>query len=1290
MRRALGLFFVLSLFFLFAGAASGGVKGSVALIVIDADSYVVQRAVSGLELPEGFTARAFCMSDLASDEAARFLRDSSVIVVDVMDNALSQYIIDNGLLDGRKVLALRGSQDDVSLKAKGFLFDEETASYYSYLRPDNVQNMLKRALVLGTGAEIAYDPVRTTPDNGLYHPEAGVDGVFTPAEEYLAWYRSAPNQPWLGLMFFSTSLADGQREAFDGLIGKLERSGFNVLPAFGKDQTIIESYFMDEAGNRRVDAVLSFSLKFYMSLNKGLAQSVASLDVPIFNAINMYSAAIDEWQKSEVGIPALDVIWTMATPEISGVIEPTPLMGKVKERGANGGTVYRYEPIPGMIERLVPRIHNWIKLRKTPNAEKKIAILYYNNSQGKQNIGASYLNVFRSLEEILDGMKRAGYGIPSDLKLDEEEIKGLVLRGGRNIGSWAPGELDVLVESAQVVKLPLSRYKEWLAELPEDFRARVTEQYGDPAASDLMIKDGNIIIPVVRAGSVVLLPEPARGAADDPMKLYHDPLLYPHPQYLAAYLWLEKEFGADAMVHLGTHATYEWMPGKQAGLSLSCPPEVLITNIPNVYPYIVDDVGEGIQAKRRGRGVVIDHLTPALTVADGYGEYAELSGFCADYRQAASMGAATAESYLEKIRAAAAALGLNKDLGLGEIASADVPAIAQYLEYLDGVYVPYGLHTFGRSPDGEQTKTTVGAVIEQNPDLDRTAVADKLKKSGPEEMSRFLRALEGRYVPPAEGNDPVRNPAAVPTGRNFYGLSPNRLPTPEAWTLGQKAAKEIVEKYIDERGVYPDKVAVVLWAVESLRNEGLNESTILSLIGVEPVWGPTGIVTGTRPIPAARLGRPRVDVTVDVSGLYRDLFPDKVLFIDAAIRQAAVQDDIENFIRRNDQRIKEKLIEAGMSEKDAGRFSKARVFSEAPGAYGNRVEELVSASGLWEDESAVAEVFRRHTGYAYGVDFWGAPAEPALAENLRDAKVAWHSVSSQYYGLMDNDDMFMYLGGLSMAIRDLSGAPPRTMIADQRTLGGVKMEELSKFLGAEMRSRYLNPKWIEGMKAENYAGAREMSNYVEYLWGWQVTTPGDVDESAWEQTYQVYVEDKYGMDIKNFMDENNPWAYQSLTGRMLETVRKGYWNASEEIRRKLAVEYAVSVVNRGLACCDHTCNNPQFHQMVMNLISIPGLMSPEMVAEFKLAVEKAGQKTLEEMTRSRENLLKNLGESRPSQTPQSGLEADSPSQSVKGFKMENVENAETSAPSSGVEWFASLFVLAFLALFYIGLRRGKQ
>jgi cobaltochelatase CobN len=1300
------------------------VSGDVSLLVIDSDSYVAQLAVSGLDLPDGLRARAFCFSDLEKNASAgEFIEGSRVIVVDVMDDNLSKYVADRGLLEGRTVFAVRGSQDDGALLKRGFVFDPEIADYFAHLDPINIRNMLKRAVNLALDEKVAYDPVAATPETGIFHPDMldmpgardGKSGiaVFENYDDYRKWYESRegydPKRPWLGLMFFSTSLVEGQREAFEELIKKLEAGGFNLLPTFGTDLTEFESYFLD--GRRaRIDALLSFSLKFYLSLNDDLRRAIEDLDVPIFNAINMYSQTIDEWRASESGIPPLDVAWTTATPEISGVIEPTPLMGKIEERSEAGGVVYRYELIPGMTERLIPRIHNWISLRKKPNGEKKVAIMYYNNSQGKQNIGASYLNVFRSLEEIAGMMKKSGYGIP-DMKLDEDEIKGLVLRGGRNVGSWAPGELDDLASSGQVAQLSVDEYKKWFAELPEDFRRRVTEQWGAPEEGRIMTRNGRIIIPMIRAGNVVFLPEPARGITDDPVKLYHDPTLYPHHQYIAAYLWLRHVWGADAMVHLGTHATYEWLPGKGVGLSLSCPPEVMTTDIPNIYPYIVDDVGEGLQAKRRGRAVVVDHLVPPLTEAEGYHEYLELGELCEEYERANSMASGTAETYLERIRALATRTGIDKDLGLNGIERAsDVAEIARYLEYLDANLTPFGLHTFGRSPEGDSLEETTAAILKQNPGLEKKEVEDHLKNSGRLERENFLRALEGRYVPSAEGNDPVRNPDAVPTGRNFYGFSPSRLPTAAAWALGQDAARGIIEKHIEKNGKYPEKVAVVLWAVESLRNEGVNEATILSLIGVEPVWNASGQATGTRPIPASRLGRPRIDVMVDISGLYRDLFPDKVLFIDAAIRQAAAQDDIENFISANDRRIEHALVESGMSEEDAGRFSRARIFSEANGAYGNRVEELVSASGLWEKDASIAEVFRKHTGFAYGGDFWGAPAESALSENLRSADVAWHSVSSQYYGLMDNDDMFMYLGGLSLAIRDLSGTAPQTLIVDQRTLGSVKMESLQKFLGAEMRSRYLNPKWIEGMKAENYAGAREMSNYVEYLWGWQVTTPDSVDESSWRETYEVYVEDKYGLEIGEFMDKENPWAYQSLTGRMLETTRKGYWEAGDEIKRRLAVNYATSVINRGLACCDHTCNNPQFHQMVLNIISIPGLMSPELVAEFKLAVERAGRQSLEKMVADRLDLLQNLGETKPreavesetahSETEQSEAErfqndgpaAQNEAQSVKGYKMEEVEDTpeKTSIASSGVEWFASIFVLALLALFFIGFRRGGQ
>jgi cobaltochelatase CobN len=1289
-----------ALVLLFARAGDANVSFDASLLVIDSDSYAADLAMTSLDLPEGFRARSFCLSDLkGNEEAGAFIAGSSVIVADVMDDNLSRYVTDSGLIGKMKVFAVRGSKDDAALAERGFVFDETISEYYAHLSAENLRNMMKRAISEVSGEKLDYDPVKITPGNGLYHPDGKNpdDGgnFFVDAEAYLEWYESSGHygegRPLLGLMIYDASLVEGQREVFDELINVLEKGGFNVLPAFGTDLTIIDSFFLDGSRRPRVDAILSFSLKFYMSLNEKLGRSVADMDIPIFNAINMYSQSIDEWTKSEAGFPPADVMWTMATPEISGLVEPTPLVGKVEER-RGGGIAFHYELIPGMTERIIPRIHNWIKLRGMANRDKKIAILYYNNSQGKQNIGASYLNVFRSIEEILSVMRESGYSISDDVKIDEDTIKGLVLRGGRNIASWAPGELDSLVASGQTFQLPVAEYKKWFAELPEDFRDRVAEQWGEPEESGLMVKNGMIIIPMVRAGNVVLLPEPARGMADDPMKLYHDPKLYPHHQYIAAYLWLQRVFGADVMVHLGTHATYEWLPGKGTGLSFSCSPEIMTTDIPNVYPYIVDNVGEGLQAKRRGRGVVIDHLTPALTQAESYREYAELREMCEQYENAESVEAGTSEIYIERIRETALELGIDKELDLDGVKGAeDVRDISRYLEYLHIADVPYGLHTFGRSPEGDALETTVNAIIKGAPSLSDTDARGRLRESGARETRNFLRALEGRYVPPAEGNDPVRNPSSIPTGNNFYGISPGRLPTSAAWALGQNAADELIKKYKDEHGVYPEKIAVVLWAVESLRNEGLNESAILALIGVEPIWNKNGDVVGTRPIPASRLGRPRVDVAIDASGLYRDLFPDKILFIDAAIRQAAAQDDIENFIAKNDARIKAALLESGMSEEKSGRFSKTRIFSESPGAYGNRVAELISASGLWEDDSQISDVFLRHTCFAYGADVWGEPAREALAENLRTARVAWHSVSSNVYGAMDNDDVYMYLGGLSLAIRNLSGDAPETFIADQRTAGSVKMEELRRFLGSEMRTRYLNPKWIEGMKAEKYAGAGEMSHYAEYLWGWQATNPEAIDEAAWEQTYAVYVEDKYGLDIAKFLDEENPWAYQSMTGRMLEAIRKNYWDAPEETKRRLAAAYAESVLTNGLACCDHTCNNPMFHQMVMNVISIPGLMSPELVAEFKLAVEKTGGDSLGNMLADRSDLLKNLGEREP-EPEQRPVGTAKEAADVKGFKMEQVQDEaeETSISSSGAEWFASLFAIAVLAMFYFGMRRGRR
>ncbi|MDR1040042.1 MAG: cobaltochelatase subunit CobN [Deltaproteobacteria bacterium] len=1299
-------------------SAAPALATDVSMIVSDSDSWMVHEALDGTALADGVTLKVFCMADLLDgDEAAGFVEGSEAVLVDIMDDKHTAWVRERGLTgrSGTTLYALRESADDEKLRREGYVFDPEVRGYYYYLSGPNVVNAVRRILSLKLVPGLEYGPVEEILGIGVYHPDAAE--TFADADEFMEWYGGRPgfdpSRPWVALMFFEAYLLQGQKPALANLVRIMEDEGLNVMPAFGSDLPLIETLLLDKGRRSRVDAVASFNLKFYLAYTEGLKEAIADLDVPIVNLVNLYTQTTDEWRESPAGIRPLDVIWNLDNPETSGVIEPNMVMGKAEARNAQGARIYRWDVMEDGARHMARRVLRHVELARKPNAEKRVAVLYYNNSRGKHAIGAAYLNVFRSLADVLDRLAAEGYAADSDPPLDEGQVKDLVLRGGRNVGAWAPGELDAMIEGGTVVLWPISEYRALFECLPEEYRTKVLEQWGTPEEGDVMTRDGKLVLPVIVRGNVAIMPQPARAIEDDPMKLYHDPLIYPHHQYLALYLWLEHVWRADAVVHFGTHGTLEWMPGKQSGMSLSDPPEVLMGTLPDVYPYNMDVVAEGIQAKRRGRAILVDHLIPPLVTAGPYREYETLARLAESYLRAESMDSDTQADYLAQIRELSAALALEKDLHLDAIDGPDaVRALSVYLEYMAKEDVPYGLHTFGTSPAGDGRDALLDMMARENPGLDKAESGRKMDASGENEFAGLLDGLSGSWVESGEGNDPVRNPEALPTGRNFYGLSPGRLPTREAWRLGQEAADRIISDYIGEHGEYPDKVAVVIWAVEAMRNEGVNESTVLALVGAEPQWAPSGLVTGTRPIPGRELGRPRIDVTIDSSGLYRDLFPDRLLFLDNAIRQAALQDDVENFISRNDEANRRALLAKGFSEEEAGRFSRARIFSERVGNYGNRVPETISSSGSWDDPNDVALAFREHTGYAYGTDFWGEPARDALELNLAGSKIAWHSRSSNLFGILDDDDFNGYLGGLAMAITSLSdGAAPETLVTDQRSPGKVAMTSLDTMIGTETRTRYLNPTWIRGMKAEGYAGALEMAKFVEYLFGFNVTVPQDVDPRLWDQTYEVYVEDNYGEDLPGFMDRENPWAFQSLTGRMLETVRKGFWDPSDEVRQKLAVDYAMSVIERGVACCDHTCNNPQLNQMVVNIVSLPGVMAPELIAEFKLAIEQMAQKSLEEQVADNQRMIQDLGdrraeldsnpprpEARPQERPEDrpGPEArDEEAQdaeSVRGLKMENVsEPAEdTSMSSSGVEWTLSIFVLALLAIFFIGYRRKAK
>ncbi|MFH0730994.1 MAG: cobaltochelatase subunit CobN [Pseudomonadota bacterium] len=1314
-----------------APSVSAGIR-RIGFFVGDVDAYTCARALEAAADVKGVEIRVFTEGVVNTPAASEFLRLMDVAVVDIMPSQPAGWLLENRsfLKPEVKIYAVRSSSHNQDFLTAGFVMDETVRTYFNFTSADNIVNLIRFLTYRDLGFQIDALPPIVPPENALYHPEA--PRLFSGLKDYMKWYRESGHFKEKGIwnlsIIFPTFALDGKKAPLDALIQAYERRGINTVTWFRemKDRDKHLAHLLStEPLASRLGSITGFDFKFSSTLTGGLAKVLKKADVPVFNAQYLFFSTGEDWLASPQGVSPADMTLQFSTPEISGLVEPTVI--GVKERVSaerKDIEAFIYKPVTAHVDILARRVANWHTLRQKSNADKKIVLVYYNHGAGKQNIGASYLNVFRSIDTIIRNLKQAGYSITGELT--EEKVKDLLLKSGRNIGSWAPNELDRLIAEGNAAFVDIADYRRWLAGMPSEFRDAVEKDWGKPEEGTIMMKDGRFVMPCVRLGNLILAPQPVRGWSDDPEKLYHSTVLQPHHQYAAFYFWLQNEIRPDVMISLGTHGTHEWLPGKQAGLTWKCPPEVLIGDIPNLYPYIVDDVGEGIQAKRRGRAVVIDHAVPPLKPGGVYAEYSQLAALISEFESSSSDK--IRDSRLERIRTLVAQLGLDKDLDLSVVNESDLEKIDHYLLTLKTEMIPYGLHTFGVSPLGEGLSETAVAMAEKG-GRSSEFYQEQLMACGPSEMASLIRGLSGGYVPSGPGNDPVRNPESLPTGKNFYGFDPEKTPSREAWENGKKAALELIETYRNKHdGKYPEQVGVILWSVETIRDEGINAATALYLMGMTPVWDHRDKVKDVAPIPGSELNRPRIDVLLQMSGLFRDSFPTVALLLDRAVKKAATLTDLENFLSKHSNVLEASLIQEGHSPEAAKKLSLVRLFSAPPGAYGTKVDDMTGASGLWEKDDGVAEQgFIQVQSHGYSSDMWGEKLTPVYRRHLKKVDVTVHTISSNLYGTMDNDDMFQYLGGLSMAVRKESGKDPEVLISMQRTRGQGHIEPLAATLGQELRTRYLNPAWIKGMKKESYAGAREMAEFMENMWGWQVTVPGAVDAAKWEQAFEVYVEDKYGLDIKEFFNRENPWAHQSMTARMLEAVRKNYWHADEKITRQLAAEYAMNVVEKGVACCDHTCNNPMLNQMVVNIISIPGVLSPEIVEKFTLAVEQAAGRTLDEQVKDRLQLLEGLKETpvkpkdslqpdktdpempkqdkadperpQPAKTDPEAAQQDQTADtagnkpvSVEGYRMEKIESNDTQTriSTSGVQWFAAVFILLLIGLFVTGAQTYKK
>jgi cobaltochelatase CobN len=730
-----------------------------------------------------------------------------------------------------------------------------------------------------------------------------------------------------------------------------------------------------------------------------------------------------------------------------------------------------------------------------------------------------------------------------------------------------------------------------------------------PTPGKVMVYGERLLVPGLTFGKVFVGAQPPRGWEVDEELLHANTSVPPPHQFLAFYHWLRDDFRADAVVHLGRHSTYEFLPGKAVGLTGDDYPSLIAADLPSVYPYIVDGVGEGIQAKRRGLAVMVDHLTPPLAATPLYDQLLELRQVVESYESSnsESLKANAAKIMREKV----IALNLKAELeasmadvlevrGIGfEDADDDLLAheVGHYLTKLQEKFMPHGLHIFGKDWTDESLRLMTDSMAQVMGNQD-AAIAQKLKDSPRLEMAGLLAGLNGQFVPPGKGNDPLRSPDALPTGRNFHAVDGDILPTRLGFKLGTDLAQKATANKRSDEG----SDAVILWASDAVRDEGAMVAFCLSLLGAEPVWNARGIVTDVKLVADA----PHRDVIVTTSGLFRDLYPNLLNQIDRAGRLALaasaatlVQQHPElkaaletalapiatvpwgtlpaanNTLAGAWLQRYEQLRQQGHGDLDAGRMAALRIFGDAPGAYSAGVNRLAERSGAWQDRSELGKTYLNRMGHAYGLDATGEAAHAGFEVALQNVNRTYHGRASNLYGLMDNNDAFDYLGGLSLGVETLTGRRPEGLILQHADPAHPAVEPLATALMSELRGRYLNPEWLKPLMQHGYAGARTMGQeFLENLWGWQVTRPDLVQQWAWDEVKSTYFDDKQKLGLPQFLAQgHNAHVKAQMLAIFMVAAEKGFWKADDATVKKLGSELAQLVAKNGLPGSGHTAPN---------------------------------------------------------------------------------------------------------------------
>ncbi len=982
----------------------------------------------------------------------------------------------------------------------------------------------------------------------------------------------------IGVPIFASSLRSAPQELYDAL-GSLDALIVSVLAAGGS--TPAEATAGGEDGSWDVERI-------------------AALDIPILQGLCLTSSRAD-WQASDDGVTPLDSATQIAIPEFDGRIITAPYSFKEIDRDG----LPHYVADPERCARVAGIAVKHASLRRVPNGGKKLALVLSAYPTKHSRVGnAVGLDTPASTARLLHRLVEQGYDVGDGfgvLEIEDETVAGdrlihtLIAAGGQD-EQWLT---EQQLTDAQV-KISTDEYIAWTEHLPAALRDSMEAAWG-PAPGELFVNDaGEIVLAALQSGNIVLMIQPPRGFGDNPVAIYHDPDLSVSHHYLAAYRWLECGFGAHAVVHLGKHGSMEWLPGKNAALSAECATDATIGNMPLIYPFLVNDPGEGAQAKRRAHATIIDHLIPPMARAESYGDIARLEQLLDEYGNIASMDPAKLPAIRGEIWNLMRAAEMHRDLGLND--RPDDEEFDDFILHVDGwlceikdAQIRDGLHVLGAEPIGAARVNLVLAILRAaqvwggqdhavpglraalglkdgaevaavdeierrartlveametdgwNPEIVETLHDDPgvqmvLRFAATEvvprlagtagELDAVIRALAGGFIRPGPSGSPLRGLVNVlPTGRNFYTVDPRAVPSRLAWQTGQAMAESLIQRYLDDTGGYPESVGLSVWGTSAMRTSGDDIAEVLALLGVRPEWDEASRrVARLEVISLEELGRPRVDVTVRISGFFRDAFPHVVAMLDDAVQMVATLDepDERNFVAAH--------ARTDLAVHGDERRATTRVFGSKPGSYGAGILQVVE-SGTWRDDKDLAEVYTAWGGFAYGRGLDGVEAADDMRTNYKRIKVAAKNIDTREHDIADSDDYFQYHGGMIATVRALTGTDPKAHVGDSTTPDAVRTRSLSEETARVFRSRVVNPRWISAMRRHGYKGAFELAATVDYLFGFDATA-GVVHDWMYEKLAQEYVLDP---TTREFLDTSNPWALQGIVERLQEAADRGLW-----------------------------------------------------------------------------------------------------------------------------------------------------